>query len=157
MEPSAKKPTLEKFNPPLLHLVSNVCFRCHLQDFSVISAHTWEQHYSVHFLRNVKTWITGLTLAPEDYGSRATLQPIHRSQCLRSGSHWDCRMSENKRWKVVQQTSSLCVRYICSQHLTSETHYQTLCDCLSVSGVLDNSLCGCCGGLRPWLLVEMIT
>ena len=31
-------------------------------------------------------------------------------------------MSENKRGEVVQQTSSLCVRYIWSQYLTIETH-----------------------------------
>ena len=35
-------------------------------------------------------------------------------------------MSENKRREVAQQTSLLCVRYIWSQYLTTETQYQTL-------------------------------
>ena len=52
------------------------------------------------------------------------------------------QMSENKRWGVVQQTSSLCVRYIWSQYLTTETHYQTLCVSLSVSEVEDYYRCG---------------
>ena len=45
---------------------------------------------------------------------------------------------------VTQQTSSPCARYIWSQYLTIETHYQTLCVSLSVSEVEDNSLCGYC-------------
>ena len=55
--------------------------------------------------------MTGLTLAPEGFDSLAMLQPVHGPQCLRSGSNWGCRMSENERWQVVQQTSSLCVRH----------------------------------------------
>lgn len=29
---------------------------------------------------------------------------------LRSCSHWGCRILENKKWEVAQQTSSLCVK-----------------------------------------------
>ena len=50
--------------------------------------------------------MTGLTLAPEDFDSLAKLQLPHRL-LLWSGSNWGCRMSVNKRWEVVQQTS-LC-------------------------------------------------
>ena len=91
-----------------------------------------------------KTLMAGLTWALEGSGSLAKLQLIHELLHLWSGSNWGCRMSENKRWEVVQQTSSLCVRYIWSQYLTSETQYQTLCVSLSVSEVEDNSLCGYC-------------
>ena len=45
--PSTKKPTLEKFNPPLLHIVPSTAF-------PIISPHTWEKHYSVHFLKKNK-------------------------------------------------------------------------------------------------------
>ena len=38
---------------------------------------------------------------------------------------------------MVQQTSSLCVRYIWSRYLTTETQYQTVCVSLSVSEVED--------------------
>ena len=44
---------------------------------------------------------------------------------------------QNVRWKVVQQTSTLCVKYIWCRYLTTETHYQILRDCLSVSKVED--------------------
>ena len=90
-------------SPPMKSWTSLHTKCMYLQVFLIISAHYLEKHYSVHFLRNVRTWITGLTLASEGYGSLATLQPIHRLQCLRSGSHWGCRMSENERWEVVQQ------------------------------------------------------
>ena len=82
-----------------------------------------------------KTWRAGLTLALEGSGSLATLHLIHEHLLLWSGSQRGCRMSENKRWEVVQQTSSLCVRYIWPQYLTTKT--QTLCISLSVSGVED--------------------
>jgi len=42
--------------------------------------------------------MAGLTLASEGYDSLATLQPVHGPQCLRYGSHWGCRMSEEMRW-----------------------------------------------------------
>ena len=77
--------------------------------------------------------MAGLTLASEGSGSLAKLQLIHELLHQQAGWTQGCRMSENERREVVQQTSSLCVRYIWSQYLTSETQYQTLCDCLSVS------------------------
>ena len=45
---------------------------------------------------------------------------------------------------MVQQTSSLCVRYIWSQYLTTETQYQTLCQFVSLSsrGLLPGWLLG---------------
>ena len=88
--------------------------------------------------RTCRAW---LTLAYEGSCSLAKLQPIHKHLLLTSGSHWGCRMSENKRWEVVHKTSSLCVRYIWTQYLTTETQYQTLCVRLSVSEVEDYSLC----------------
>ena len=63
---------------------------------------------SVHLL----TWRAGLTLAREGCGSLAKLQPIHEHLHLRSSCHWGCEMSENKRWEVVQQISSLCVNSV---------------------------------------------
>ena len=56
---------------------------------------------SVLLLRS-RTWMAGLTSAPEGSCSLAKLQIIHEHLCLRSGSHWGCRVSENKRWGVVQ-------------------------------------------------------
>ena len=49
-----RKPTIGKFNPPLLYIVPNVGFQCHLLDFPIISAQTWEEHYSVHFLTSIR-------------------------------------------------------------------------------------------------------
>ena len=46
------KPTFEKFT----HIVPTVCFWCNPQAFHTISAHTWEQHYSVQFLGSIRTW-----------------------------------------------------------------------------------------------------
>ena len=86
---------------------------------------------SVQLLRS-RTWRAGLTLVSEGSGSLAKLQPTHEHLHLRSCSHWGYRMSENKRWEVVQQTSSLCVRYIWSQYLTTETQYQTLWSVIEV-------------------------
>ena len=45
------------------------------------------------------TWLTGLTLAPEDSDSLAKLQPIHMLPHLRSCSYWGCRMSVNKKFQ----------------------------------------------------------
>ena len=87
---------------------------------------------SVHLLRS-RTWRVGLTLVSEGSGSLAKLQPIHKLLLLWSGSYWGCRMSANKRWEVVQQTSSLRVRYIWSWYFITETQYQTLCVSLWVS------------------------
>ena len=42
---------------------------------------------------------------------------------------------------------SICVRYIWSQYLTNETHYQILCVSLLASEVEDYSLCGYCYSL----------
>ena len=91
-----------------------------------------------------KTLMAGLTLALEGSGSLAKPHQVHTLLYLWSGSNWGCRMSDNERWEVLQQTSSLCIRYIWSWYLTSETHYQTLCLSLLVSEVEDNSLCGHC-------------
>ena len=81
---------------------------------------------SVHLSRS-RTWSARLTLVSEASGSLAKLQPIHEHLWLRSGCSRGCRMSENKRWEVVQQTFSFCVRYIWCRYLTTETQYQTLC------------------------------
>ena len=43
---------------------------------------------------------------------------------------------------------SICVRYIWSQYLTTETHYQILCVSLLASEVEDYSLCGYCYSLK---------
>ena len=49
--------------------------------------------------------MVGLTLAPEGSGSLAKLQLLHELLHLRSGWTQDCRMSENKQIKVVQEIS----------------------------------------------------
>ena len=71
----------------------------------------------------LKCWtkLAELTLASEGSGSLVKPHQVHGHLHLRPGCHWGCRISENKRWQVVQQTSSLCVRYIWCQYLTIET------------------------------------
>ena len=64
--------------------------------------------FSVHLLIS-RTWMVGLTLAPEGSGSLVKPQPVYAFLQLRSCSHWGCRMSENNRWELVQQTPSFCV------------------------------------------------
>ena len=93
---------------------------------------------SVHLLRSM-TWRVGLTLVSEGSGLLATLQPIHEHLHLRSCSNWGCIMSENKRWEVVQQTSSFCVRYIWSCGTSLLTH--SIRHCVSASQVEEYSLC----------------
>ena len=50
--------------------------------------------------------------------------------------------------------SLFCVRYIWSQYLTTETHYQILCVSLLASEVEDYSLCGYCYSLQKQGTVE---
>ena len=83
--------------------------------------------HSVHILRN-STWMAALTLAPEDSGSLAKLQPIHKLLCLRSGCDWDCRMSGNNKRKVNQEISmSICIikQEIINNHGTTGLMSQT--------------------------------
>ena len=76
--------------------------------------------------------MTGLTLAPEGSGSLAKLQPLHELLQLRYGCSRGYRyirdQARDERWLK----SLFCVRYIWSQYLTTETHYQTLCVSLLV-------------------------
>ena len=106
---------------------------------------------------------TGLTLAPEVYGLLATLQPIHEHLHLRSGWNWGCRMSENKRWEVVKQTTSTT---LCKIYLVSVPHYILRhsirqCDCLSVSEVEDykhitiTDVMGVRNNLTPWETLQV--
>ena len=64
--------------------------------------------FSVHLLIS-RMWMVGLTLALEGSGSLVKPQPVYVFLQLRSCSHWGCRMSENNRWELVQQTPSFCV------------------------------------------------
>ena len=89
--------------------------------------------------------MTRLTLVSEGSGSLAKLQPLHEFFQLRSGTSRGCRMSENKRREVVE--FSICVRYIWSKHLTSETNYK-YCVSLLASEVKDYSLSGYCYSLK---------
>ena len=105
---------------------------------------------TTHFLKSIRTWITGLTLAPEGYGSLATLQPVHGPQCLRSGSHWGCRMSENLR------SGSTELFTLCKLYLVLILHYWDTCrkwHCATACQLVEYRTTN----ISPWLLVEMIT
>ena len=56
------------------------------------------------------------------------------------------RMLKEQEMRLLK--SPFCVRYIWSQYLTTETHYQILCVSLLVSEVEDDSLCSYCYSLK---------
>ena len=68
------------------------------------------------------TWWAGLTLAPEGSGSLVKPQPVNVFCQLRFCSHWGYRTSGNKKWEVVQQTSSLVCKRCTQSSLNGFTH-----------------------------------
>ena len=103
-----------------LHNFELACFskilRCTVCKIScVITVSAWGIHL---LLLRCRTWMAGLTLAPEGSGSLSKLQTVHGLHHQRSCHHWGCRIPENKRWNRLNKSLQVHrVVFVVHEHL----------------------------------------